>query len=72
MKRFLPIKVIDSYFGYGWWWGKTVYFKCNAELKSRFILSSLRYAKNGNIVGKGSECSWSKERQRQAREAKPS
>lgn len=72
MKRYLPIKVFSSYFGYGWWWGGKVYFippksTCFAVLPISYVCATLTYESNDKIVGHGDVDSWSDDRQREAK-----
>lgn len=67
MKRYLPIKVFSTYFGYGWWWGKKVYFipnksTCFAIVPVSYICCSLTYESNNKLVGNGDCDSWSEDR----------
>lgn len=68
IKKYLPIKVFSSYFGYGWWWGEKVYFippksTCFAILPVSYICTTLTYESTNKSVGHGDADSWSEERQ---------
>ena len=68
IKRYLPIKVFSTYFGFGYWWGDKVYFiqkksTCFAIVPISYICASLTYESNFRIVGHGDAKSWSKDRQ---------
>lgn len=71
LKRYKPIKVFSTYFGYGWWFGKSVYFvgkksTAFAILPLAYICKSIVYASNGRLVGHGDIASWSKARQNES------
>ena len=65
MKRFKPIKVFHINFGYGWWWGSTVFFTNCVIVPFWFVCENLEYASTGKSIGQGDCHSWSKERQEQ-------
>ena len=69
IERYLPIRIHHIYFAYGWWWGEKFYFfsrKYGLEMMSMAKESKdAIYARNGNCIGNGDTCSWSKDRQRE-------
>lgn len=75
LKLYKPIKVHHLKFGFGWWFGKRVYFISKhsttfAIVPLSFICTDSIYASNGNIIGHGDCDSWSEIRQKENNEKK--
>ena len=73
MTRYKPIRINDSRFGYGYWWGKYCFFfgkcsTCFAIVPVWYIINYSVYTSNYNVIKHGNDKSWSLERQKEYKE----
>lgn len=69
MKKYFPIKIFSTRFGYGWWWGSYFYFFGKHSTAFAILPMSCHYHQceymNGNAIDEGDILSWSPSRQRE-------
>ena len=71
MKKYKPIRIHHSYYGYGYWWRDYFFFigkhsTCFAIVPMSIECHKAVYVNNWHIIGDGDTLSWSELRQKES------